>query len=144
MLLDRFDQLLASFNRRRLDVPDGLLDKNAQFMLNGVSYEERLGRSADDPLLRLIARGTAGYRFAMTALLAALDPVRATRGPFTESSTGAVGVVMLSGRLRGSSDTFEQVVNVEADINETGTVVRLRASLPEDALARLREARAVN
>lgn len=50
----RVEQLLAYFNRGILDVPDGLFDKNAVLILNGVPYEMRLGRSADDPLVRLI------------------------------------------------------------------------------------------
>ena len=141
MLLTRIDQLLASFNRRLLDVPAGLLDKNAQFLLNGVSYEEMLGRSAEDPLVRLIARGAAGYRLAMTALLRALEQAHAARGAFVESATGASGVVLLAGRLRGSSDTFEQVVDVEADVNAAGGIVRVKAAMPAGALARLREAR---
>ena len=37
----RLEQLLAYFNRGVLDVPDGLLDRNAVLMLNGVPYLEK-------------------------------------------------------------------------------------------------------
>lgn len=90
LLLRRVDHLIAYVNRRLLDVPDGLLDRDAHLLLNGVPYETMLGRSADDPLVRLIARGPAGYRFAMTALLRAVEALHLERGPFTESDRKSV------------------------------------------------------
>ncbi len=141
LLLARLDQLLAYVNRRLLDVPDGLLDRDAHFLLNGVPYETMLGRSTDDPLVRLIARGPAGYRFAMTALLHAMEALHLERGPFTESAEGATGVVMLAGRLRGTTEPFEQVVDVALESNAAARIARAEITIPEGALTALRTAR---
>ena len=95
-LSDRLDQLIAYFNRRVMDVPDGLFDRNAQFTLNGVAFETLLGRTDDDPLIRMIARGAAGYRFAAKPLLHALEAVLVSRMNLTEGegrarSSGSAG-----------------------------------------------------
>ena len=64
-LIARLDELIALFNRKSLDLPDGLFDRHTQFLLNGTPFESMLGRSAADPLVLMIARGPAGYRFAV-------------------------------------------------------------------------------
>ena len=40
----RFDELIASFNRRVMDVPDGLFARDARFSLNGATFESMLGQ----------------------------------------------------------------------------------------------------
>jgi hypothetical protein len=69
-------ELIAAFNRGSLDVPDGFLTARTTFSLNGRPYESFLGGSADDPLVRLLARGSAGYRTAAKALQYALQHPR--------------------------------------------------------------------
>ena len=63
----RVAEWIATYNRGSLDLPDGLLHKNAVFRLNGTAYEDMLGRPATDPLVRLVARGPAAYRLLGTA-----------------------------------------------------------------------------
>jgi hypothetical protein len=142
MLAARVEQLLAYFNRGTLDVPDGLFDKNAVLTLNGVPYEMRLGRSADDPLIRLIARGPAGYRFIANALLHALDRASATVGTFDVASDGAAGTILLQGWPRGSTDRFEEVLDFSVTLTPSGSIHSAHVTMPEDALVRLKEARA--
>ena len=67
--IERLERLVAQFNSGSLDLPDGLLDRNAVFRLNGVAYEDTMGRPAGDPLVRLVARGPAAYRFLSRAAL---------------------------------------------------------------------------
>src|SRR5262245_8098693 len=62
------DRLIALFNRQSLDLPDGVFTRHTQFRLNGVPFEEMLGRSPDDPLVLMLARGPAGYRVTAKAV----------------------------------------------------------------------------
>jgi hypothetical protein len=141
-LLGQIDQLLSYFNRRVMDVPDAFLDRNAQLRLNGVPYETMLGRDSEDPLVRLIARGPAGYRFVAKAVLHALETVLATREAF-ESSPGRAAVdVILRGTLRGSGDVFEERVPVELTLTPAGIVLVADVKLTDAALTRLIVARA--
>ena len=85
ILIARVDELIALFNRRSMDIPDGLLDRRTQFLLNGTPFEAMLGRAADDPLVLMIARGPAGYRFAIKALQHALPDARVQRGDIEDA-----------------------------------------------------------
>src|SRR5687768_10487638 len=85
-LCDQLDVLIGCFNKRVMDVPDGFFDRNAQFTLNGRTFEAMLGRADDDPLIRMIARGAAGYRFAAKPLLHALETVLVSRLEFRTDS----------------------------------------------------------
>jgi hypothetical protein len=76
----RIDELVALFNRRSLDLPGGLFDRRTQFLLNGTPFEAMLGRAPDDPLVLMIARGPAGYRFVVKALQHAVPDARIERG----------------------------------------------------------------
>jgi hypothetical protein len=68
--------LISLFNAGKVDLPDGALHKDCVFRLNGRAYHEHLGRSARDPLVRLVGCGPAGYRFIITALRYALSEPR--------------------------------------------------------------------
>jgi hypothetical protein len=138
----RVEQLLAYFNRGILDVPDDLFDKNAVLILNGVPYEMRLGRNADDPLVRLIARGAAGYRFIAQALLRALDRASATVGTLGTGSDVASGTILLQGWLRGSNDRLEEVLDISMTLTPRGAIQSVNVSMREETIARLKEARA--
>jgi hypothetical protein len=138
----RVEQLLAYFNRGILDVPDDLFDKNAVLILNGVPYEMRLGRNADDPLVRLIARGAAGYRFIAQALLRALDRASATVGTLGTGSDVASGTILLQGWLRGSNDRLEEVLDISMTLTPSGAIQSVNVSMREETIARLKEARA--
>lgn len=140
-LAGRVEQLVTYFNRGILDVPDGLFDKNAVLILNGVPYEMRLGRSADDPLVRLIARGAAGYRFVAKALLHALEQASASVGTLSAGPEIATGTILLQGWLRGSRDRLEEVLDVSLTLTPGGAIQRVNVVLREEALQALRSAR---
>ena len=137
----RVDMLLGYFNRGTLDVPDGLFDRNAALVLNGVPYEMRLGRSADDPLVRLIARGPAGYRFVAQALLRALEQASASVGTLDAGADTATGTILLQGWLRGSGGRLEEVLDVTMTLTPGGAIQRVNVAMSEAALARLKDAR---
>jgi hypothetical protein len=138
------DQLIDLFNRRSLDLPDGLFTRHTQFLLNGVAFEEMLGRSPSDPLVLMLARGPAGYRFTAKALQHAVPDAHLQRSELAETAHHGANVVVarcwLSGRLRGSGDPIETVVEVTLRFQGT-TVDQAAAVLDSAALDKLREAR---
>jgi hypothetical protein len=140
------DQLIELFNRRGEDLPDGLFDRRTQFMLNGLSFEERLGRSPSDPLVLMLARGPAGYRFALKAIVHAIPDARLARGDISNGNTDEGLVVRwqcwLSGRLRGTHQPIETVFESTFDLEPSGVVRRASVVLSETDLTRIREARA--
>jgi hypothetical protein len=144
-LIARLDELIALFNRKGLDIPDGLFDRDAQFVLNGAAFETLLGRPPDDPLVRMITRGPAGYRFVLKAAQNALPDATIERGEVTIAEGGGsreiACQVWLSGTLRGTSDAFDAVVSVTGLLGDRGQVVVGGASMAPAFLERLREAR---
>ena len=140
-LLLLVDELIAYFNRRVMDVPDGFFDRNARFTLNGRTFEALLGRNDDDPLSRMIARGAAGSRFAAKPLLHALDTVLVSRMDFTEDADRARAMLALRGTLRGSGTVLDEMVTVDLSIAPEGTVQRVDVMIAEGALDRIRAAR---
>ena len=103
--MKKLDDLVAAFNRGSLDVPDGFLTPNTTFSLNGRPYESLLGGSADDPLIRLLARGSAGYRTAAKALHYALQQPALTVESISNADAAGLSLAKLrvEGRLRGSA-----------------------------------------
>jgi len=140
-LISKLDQLVVYFNRRVLNVPDDLLNRNTQFLLNGVAYETMLGRSPTDPLVRMITRGAAGYRFAATTVLHALESARLLCGDFNVSAQHASGTFVLSGVLRGTDNNFKEVVTVDLTLTDNDIVSVASVHLSEEGLAQLRTAR---
>lgn len=140
-LLAALDELIACLNRRIMDVPDGLFGRDTQFTLNGRSFESILGRGDDDPLVRMIARGAAGYRFAAKPLLHALDTVLASRVDFTEHAGHVRVVLALRGTLRGSRAVLDEVLIADLALTTTGVVSRADVMIDNTALDRIRAAR---
>jgi len=140
-LLTRLDRLITYFNRRVMDVPDGLFDRDARFSLNGVPFEAMLGRSDEDPLIRMIARGAAGYRFAAKPLLHAFDDVLVSRVELEEEGTRARGRVALRGTLRGSGAVLDETISIDLGLNGAGSIVRADVMIGDKALDRIRAAR---
>ena len=142
-LLARLDELIAYFNRRVMDVPDGFFDRDAQFTLNGVAFEVLLGRTDEDPLIRMIARGAAGYRFAAKPLLHALDTVLVSRAEVAGGDEGRVRVrLALRGTLRGSGSVLDEIVSVDIALTPAAAVARADVMISEAALDKIRSARA--
>jgi hypothetical protein len=142
LLQDQLDNLIACFNRRGMDVPDALFDRNARFTLNGRTFEAMLGRSDDDPLIRMIARGPAGYRFAAKPLLHALETVLVSRMDFSAETGRARAMLALRGTLRGSGTVLDEMVTVDFVLTATGSIGRADVTIGESALDRIRAARA--
>ena len=143
-LIALLDRLIDLFNRQSLDLPDGLFTRRTQFRLNGVAYEEMLGRSPDDPLVLMLARGPAGYRFTVKAVQHALPDARLERGEIAEQSKDGMEIVRaegwLSGHFRGTGDAAEILVGFELLVRG-GSIDRVDATIDPEALAKLRDAR---
>jgi hypothetical protein len=97
--METLRRLLSDFNRGSLDVPANLFTPRTAFTLNNRTYESILGGSPDDPLIRLLARGAAGYRAAARVLLYALQRPVATIESM--SAPDESGVVAASVRIEG-------------------------------------------
>ncbi len=138
------DQLIDLFNRRSLDLPDGYFTRHTQFLLNGVPFEAMLGRSSDDPLILMLTRGPAGYRFTAKAVQHAVPDATLQRGDIDETISEERHVVRgqcwLSGHMRGVGEPVEVLVGVEMDFRG-GTIARVNATLDAAAVARIQEAR---
>jgi hypothetical protein len=144
VLISRVDELIALFNRKSMDIPDGLIDRRTQFVLNGTPFEAMLGRPADDPLVLMIARGAAGYRFAIKALQHALLDARVHRGDIDDAATpdGAFAVSLLvSGHVRGEGQPLEVAALVRVSLGAAGAVSCAEATVEPAVVAILREAR---
>lgn len=144
-LLAHLDELIRAFNQRSLDLPDGLFTRQTQLLLNGVPFEEMLGRSPSDPLVLMIARGAAGYRFAMKAVQHALPDATIERGEITSTDEGGRAVVStscwLSGHYRGTPQAANDVFEVTFRLMPGGAIEKASVTLDPVAVDRLREAR---
>ncbi len=142
-LIARVTELVALFNRKSLDLPEGLFDRQTQFLLNGTPFEAMLGRSPSDPLVLMIARGPAGYRFAIKALQHAIPDVRVVIGEVEDTGQAEACVVplWLSGQLRGTGSAVDVVVRVSVGATDVGTVTRADALIDPAILEPIREAR---
>jgi hypothetical protein len=142
VLTTRIDELIALFNRRSEDLPDGLLDRRTQFTLNGVAYEAMLGRSAMDPLVLMLTRGPAGYRFVAKAVWHAVPDARVERTDTAHVDGRIIRVpCWLSGHLRAATEPADMQFDVELTLGANGAVERAALTVDESRLARLRDAR---
>ena len=73
------DEIISLFNARKMDLPDGFFDRKTQFVLNGAPFETLLGQSPTDPLILMLTRGPAGFRFTTKALQHAIPDARVER-----------------------------------------------------------------
>jgi hypothetical protein len=138
------DRLIALFNRQSLDLPDGLFTRDTQFRLNGVPFENALGRSPEDPLVLMLARGPAGYRFTAKAVQHAVPDARLERGELSESRAGDTRVISgqcwLSGSFRGTRDPANVLIEIALTMHGA-SVTHADASIDAQSLDRLRQAR---
>lgn len=140
-LRERLEALVTYFNQASLDVPDDLLSRQCVFRLNGLAYEDTLGRPVSDPLVRLIARGPAGYRFLAQWLRFAMPDAQASLHLAACDAGLATGVAVLRGTLRGSTDAFEVRADVALLVEEAGRLGEVAVVVDEGMLARLELAR---
>ena len=139
---NKLNELIAAFNRGSLDVPDGFLTHHTSYTLNGRSYESLLGGSPDDPLIRLLARGPAGYRTAAKALMYALQGPTATCELISEADeTGiSMAAIRLAGHLRPGSVEFVARFQLGVTV-ENDRVRSIDVTGAEEDLARVVSAR---
>lgn len=140
-LVAAIDQVIAFFNARKLDLPDGFFDRRTQFVINGAAFETLLGQSPNDPLILMLARGPAGFRFTMKALQHAIPDAKVERGEITSSPQGLALQLWLSGALRGTAEAVNVVVPVTLRLAGAGHVEVAEATVDEPILEKIREAR---
>jgi hypothetical protein len=138
------DRVIELFNAKAMDLPDGFFHRRTQFVLNGSSFETLLGRPENDPLVLMLARGPAGFRFAAKALQHAVPDARlqvlSTPAPRQGEST-VITRLSLSGTLRGTGEMLNTVVDVTLTIAPAGHVEMAEAHIDPLTLDRLRVAR---
>ena len=142
-LIDHVDQVIAYFNTRRTDLPDGFFDRKTQFLINGVTFESLLSSTPNDPLVMMLARGPAGYRFTAKALQYAIPDAKIERGDLlTDGDPFKITTkVWLSGTLRGSSESINALVNVTLRLAQAGSIESAEATVDAASLEKIREAR---
>lgn len=135
---ESIDALVAAFNRGSLDVPAGLFTPRTTFTLNNRSYESILGGSPDDPLIRLLARGAAGYRTAAKALQYALqDPVVTIESLSEPDGSGVrAGLVRVEGQLRNTFEPFDARASLRITCAQL-ELTSVEVICQEDILARI-------
>jgi hypothetical protein len=139
------DRLIALFNAKSMDLPDGFFDRRTQFVLNGAPCETLLGQRPTDPLVLMLARGPAGYRFTAKALQHALPAARVERDDLDAASDPFLITtrLRLSGTLRGSGERLDASVGVTLKLSEPGRVGVAEADVAQADLDRLKAARMV-
>jgi hypothetical protein len=143
------DRVIEYFNARRMDLPDGFFDRKTQFLVNGASFESLLSAAPNDPLVLMLARGPAGFRFAAKALQHAMPDASIHLTPSSiESgslSTGAPGVLAfqlrLSGTLRGAGEAVNALVEITLRMAPAGPVEIAEAIIDPATLAKIKAAR---
>ena len=155
-LIAGIDRVIDDFNTRRMDLPDGLFDRKTQFVINGAPFETLLGSAPNDPLVLMLARGPAGYRFTAKALQHAIPDAklerRSTRvapampDPLSLRANGLSEFsfeLMLSGKLRGSDEPINALVAVRLRLAPAGHVEIAEAVIDSGDLGKIRDARLV-
>lgn len=137
----RVAEWVATFNRGSLDLPDGVLHKDAVFRLNGRAYEDTLGRPITDPLVRLVARGPGGYRLLVKALQYTLTAPEIALRDFEIRRGLATGHIDLSGTLRDTAEAWVINADVVMTVDLDGHVTEIAVQMDDEAVARLQRAR---
>lgn len=137
------DQVIEYFNVRRLDLPDGFFDRRTQFVLNGAPFETLLSATPNDPLVLMLARGPAGFRFTAKALQYAIPDARLDRGDImTDGDPFKIALKLwLSGTLRGSGETINSLVPVTLRLSPAGYIEIAEVLIDAGDLERIRQAR---
>lgn len=139
--VDRMAEWVAFFNRGSLDLPDGVLHRDAVFRLNGTAYEDTLGRPVADPLVRLVARGPGGYRLLVKALQYTLGSPEVALRDFDIQRGLATGHLDVSGTLRDTAEPFVGSADLVMTVDVDGHVTELAVQMDAAQVVRLRRAR---
>ena len=137
------DQVIAFFNARKMDLPDNFFDRKTQFVINGAPFETLLGQaqSPDDPLILMLTRGPAGFRFTSKGLQHAVPDAKVVRGELTTAGNELKTTLRLSGVLRDSGETVNAAVDVTLRLTQAGLVEKAEASMDPATLEKIRQAR---
>jgi hypothetical protein len=136
------DQVIAFFNAKKMDLPDGFFDRKTQFVINGAPFETLLGQSPTNPLILMLARGPAGFRFTAKALQHALPDARIERSDIVTGGVSTVTTQLrLSGKLRGTGEALNTLVPVIFRLNTAGSIEVAEAQVEAAALEKIHEAR---
>lgn len=140
-LIGHIDQVIEYFNKRRMDLPDGFFDRKAQFTINGATFESLLSNTPNDPLVLMLARGPAGYRFTAKALQHAMPDAKIERADVVSEPQQISTKLWLSGALRGSSEKMNTRVTIALQLTSTGLVEKAAATIDPAELEKIRAAR---
>ena len=140
-LIAAIDQVIALFNSRKMDLPDGFLDRKTQFLINGAPFETLLGQNPGDALILMLTRGPAGLRFTAKGLQHALTEAHVDRGDVISDGATVSTKLWLSGRLRDTDETVNEVVDVTLRLNAGGSVETAEAVMDTVMLEKIRQAR---
>ena len=135
------DRVIEYFNARRMDLPDGFFDRKTQFVINGVAFESLLSTAPNDPLIMMLARGPAGFRFTAKALQHAMPDAKLERGAIEQSPASVTMQVWLSGTLRGTGETLNSVVAITLRLTDQGHVSVAESTMDPQELQRIQKAR---
>lgn len=137
------DQVIEYFNSRRMDLPDGFFDRKTQFVINGAPFETLLSTAPNDPLILMLARGPAGYRFTAKALQHAMPDARIERGDVVTDGDPCkiTSQLWLSGKLRGTGEPLNALVSVTLRLAPAGQVEIAEAVVDPAELDRIQQAR---
>ena len=137
----RVTEWVATFNRGSLDLPDGILHKDAVFRLNGTAYDDTLGRPSSDPLVRLVARGPGGYRLLVKALQYTLGTPELALRDFEIRRGLATGYMDVGGTLRDTGEAWTGSADIVMTVDVDGRVTELAVQMDPASVARLLRAR---
>ncbi len=135
------DQVIAFFNARKMDLPDGFLDRKTQFVVNGAPFETLLGQNPNDALILMLTRGPAGLRFTAKGLQHAVIDAHLERGDLATDPSAVTTTIRLTGRLRDTGEPIDEVVDVTLRLNASGMVETAEATMNAASLEKIRQAR---
>jgi hypothetical protein len=140
-LIGAIDRVIEYFNARRMDLPDGFFDRRTQFVINGTPFETLLSTAPNDPLIMMLARGPAGFRFTAKALQHAMPDAKLERGEVTGDSSTVTTSVWLSGKLRGTGEVVNALAAITLRLAQAGHVEIAEAVMDPTVLRSIQEAR---
>jgi hypothetical protein len=139
--MTRVAEWMALVNRGSLDLPDDLLHRQATFRLNGVAYEDIMGRPVSDPLVRLVARGHGAYRLLLTALRYALAAPEVVLRDLSVSRGLATAHAEVSGTLRDTGEPWTTSADLALVVDVDGRITEIGVQMDPDAVSRILRAR---
>ena len=141
-LIASLDQVIEYFNKRKLDLPDDLFDRKTQFLVNGATFESLLSATPNDPLVLMLARGPAGYRFTIKALQHAMPDAKIERGDINTVDPSTIDTrLWLSGKLRGTAEAVNAIIALRLRLNQAGLIEVADATIDGAELEKIRAAR---